>query len=101
MRKTMIQFSMVALATALVLGVGDAAAQDKNRQAVKYSYATSGVLEVPKLKLKLLLDEQNLGGKELEMAEVTFVAGSMGEKHKHGSVEVLYVLSGALGHEVN
>jgi quercetin dioxygenase-like cupin family protein len=74
-------------------------AQERNKEGKKYSYATSGVLQVPNL--KLLLDEATLGGKELEMAEITFPAGTVDDKHQHGSVEIFYVLSGAFGHEVN
>lgn len=50
---------------------------------------------------KLLLDESSLGGKELEMAEFILPAGTVSERHEHGSVEILYVLSGVLDHELN
>jgi len=52
-----------------------ALAQDKSTEHRGYSYATSGILEVPNL--KLLLDESNLGGKELEIAELTLPAGTV------------------------
>jgi quercetin dioxygenase-like cupin family protein len=35
------------------------------------------------------------------MAEITFPAGSMGGEHRHGSIEIIYVLEGVLGHVVN
>ena len=66
----------------------------------KYAFATQGLVEIPH-HLRLLLDESNLGGKELEMAEMTFAAGEVDGNHQHGSVEIFYVLSGSLGHEVN
>ena len=37
----------------------------------------------------------------MEIAEITFTAGSTSESHKHGSVEIFYVISGTFGHEVN
>jgi len=70
-----------------------------------YAYATNGVLdhiESPAgAKWKLLLDESNLGGKELEAAELVLPAGTTVRGHMHGSVEVIYVLSGTYHHEVN
>jgi quercetin dioxygenase-like cupin family protein len=69
-----------------------------------YPYATNGILERVDPagdQWKLLLNESNLGGKELEAAEVTLPAGTMVRSHTHGSVEVIYVLSGVYGHEVN
>lgn len=68
-------------------------------RSTKYAYATKGIVEAPGL--KLLLDESNLGGKEVEIAEITFAAGTVDGAHKHGSVEIFYVLKGSLGHEVN
>lgn len=73
----------------------------ESKSAEKYAYATRGVIDIPNRMIKLLLDETNFGGKELELAEITFAAGSIGGEHKHGSVEIFYVLSGSLGHEVN
>lgn len=71
-----------------------------------YAYATNGVLDEPQsrpggAKWKLLLDASNLGGKELEAAEVTLPAGTATPSHMHGVVEVIYVLSGLYEHEVN
>lgn len=53
------------------------------------------------LRIRLLLEEANLGSSELEMAEITFPAGSIGGGHRHGSTEIFYVLEGVLGHVVN
>jgi quercetin dioxygenase-like cupin family protein len=72
-------------------------------EATAYSYATSGVLDErrPGEIWKILLDESNLGGKELELAELTLKAGTTVDAHTHQSLEVIYVLSGTFGHEVN
>ncbi len=80
---------------------------DSARQsaASSYAYATNGVMDGIQggsgSRWKLVLDESNLGGKELEIAEVSIPAGTVVPVHTHGAVEVIYVLSGTYGHEVN
>lgn len=70
------------------------------------TYAPSGagtrLLERGEVILKMLVEEVNLGGSELEAAELTLpVSYGQGPEHVHGRLEVLYVLSGVLGHTVN
>lgn len=70
-----------------------------------YDVATSGTryldLAGGKSTFKILLEESNLGGKELEMAEHSFAPGTDIRSHSHGSTEIFYVLSGELEHTVN
>jgi len=70
-----------------------------------YAYATNGIKDhIPGgggSEWKLLLNESNLGGKEIEMVEVSLAAGTTVGSHTHGSLEVVYVLSGTYDHEVN
>jgi quercetin dioxygenase-like cupin family protein len=70
-----------------------------------YSYATNGVkdniVDRQGDQWKLLLDRSNLGGDELEAVELTMPAGLQVGSHQHKSVEIIYVLSGVYGHEVN
>jgi quercetin dioxygenase-like cupin family protein len=70
-----------------------------------YTYATNGVRDNIQRggpgKWKLLLDESNVGGKELEAGELLLAAGTESPSHTHASVEFLYVLSGTYEHEVN
>lgn len=70
-----------------------------------YSYATNGVKDLITDRggnhWKLLLDKSNLGGDELEAVELTMPAGTKVGSHMHKAVEVIYVLSGVYGHEVN
>ena len=79
--------------------------QLKISQTEHYAYATKGIWERASSSdvrsWRLLLDESNLGGKELEMSELVLPAGAIVGSHHHGAVEVLYVISGTLGHEVN
>jgi len=60
------------------------------------------VLERGALSIKVLVEAANLGGAEVEVGEVTFPAdGSPARAHRHGAVEIFYVLEGELGHVVN
>jgi quercetin dioxygenase-like cupin family protein len=70
-----------------------------------YTYATNGITDHigggSGAEWKLLLNESNLGGKELQMVEVTLAPGTTVQSHTHGALEVVYVLSGTYEHEVN
>jgi quercetin dioxygenase-like cupin family protein len=70
-----------------------------------YAYATNGITDHigggSGAEWKLLLNESNLGGKELQMVEVTLAPGTTVPSHTHGALEVVYVLSGTYEHEVN
>jgi quercetin dioxygenase-like cupin family protein len=70
-----------------------------------YAYATNGITDHigagSAAEWKLLLNESNLGGKELQMVEVTLAPGTTVQSHTHGALEVVYVLSGTYEHEVN
>jgi quercetin dioxygenase-like cupin family protein len=92
-------WGLVLLVIASLATAGDAtpAASDAGHH---YAYATAGVTDHMG-PWKLLVDESNLGGKELEIAEVTLAPGTTVPSHLHGSVEVIYVLSGTYDHEVN
>ena len=88
-----------ALIAAVLISSINTVDAKEGKDSKGYSYATNGVVSLPNV--KLLLDEGNLGGKELEVAEITFLAGSVDGKHQHKSIEIFYVLSGTFGHEVN
>ncbi len=51
--------------------------------------------------LKVLVEASNLGGDEVEIAEITFPPNYKGNSHPHGSLEIFYVLNGRLTHVVN
>jgi quercetin dioxygenase-like cupin family protein len=97
--QTLLLSSAVAVAT--TSWAADATQTHEMNQHQSYSYATEGVADKIEGKWKLLLDESNLGGKELEMAEITIPAGTTIASHTHRPIEVIYVLSGTYGHEVN
>ena len=50
--------------------------------------------------LRLMIDETNLGA-EVSLGEITFPANSDSGDHKHGAIEIFYVVSGELEHVVN
>jgi len=72
--------------------------------AADYAARSAGtqVLEKNGVIIKMLVDATNLGGQELDIAEITIpVAYAQGGEHHHGSMEIFYILSGTLGHTVN
>jgi quercetin dioxygenase-like cupin family protein len=94
--------SVTMIAAALA---ADSPGQSSNASKPTYAYATNGLTDnvTDRLgeKWKLLIDESNLGGNELEAVELTMPAGTQIRSHHHKSLEVIYVLSGVYGHEVN
>jgi mannose-6-phosphate isomerase-like protein (cupin superfamily) len=52
--------------------------------------------------IKVLLEAANLGSGGVEVAEITFPVGTNPPSdHRHGAVEIFYVVEGVLGHVVN
>jgi quercetin dioxygenase-like cupin family protein len=74
-------------------------------QATDTSYvkSTAGLrqFDLGAIKARVLLDSAALRGGELEMVELTFPAGSAGGAHRHGRLEIIYVLEGEMDHVVN
>ncbi len=93
-----------SVAGCALVGAAIAVAADK-ADGPKYAAASSGTrwLESPSgLTVKMLVEQSNLQGPEVEIGEITFPAGyKKSPPHRHGHVEIFYVLSGKLGHEVN
>lgn len=85
---------------ALVFGSGFSvgalsARQDMSLVGHVFESPTSGT------SIRMLLDEANLGGKEVEIGEINFPPGVNSGEHLHGSTEIFYVLSGELEHVVD
>jgi quercetin dioxygenase-like cupin family protein len=95
----------IALFMASFAATGVAADGTVPGTSAGYAFATNGVKDDIAgpfgAKWKLLVDQTNLGGNELEMLELTMKAGTVVPSHMHASVEVIYVLSGIYEHEVN
>jgi quercetin dioxygenase-like cupin family protein len=69
--------------------------QDMSLEGQVYESPTSGT------RIRMLLEEANLGGKEVEIGEITFPPGVNSGEHLHGATEIFYVLSGELEHVVD
>ena len=95
-------FLCLAYASAADASSGQTASAAKAR----YEAAGSGIrqlewdTETSPLWLKVLVDESNLGGPGVEVAEIFFPPGYVGESHPH-ELEIFYVLEGELGHIVD
>lgn len=72
-----------------------AISQSMSLEGQVYQSPTSGTT------IRMLLDEGNLGGNEVEIGEITFAPGTNSGSHPHRSTEIFYVLSGELEHIVN
>ena len=92
---------LAAAMVAILFGVSAAT----SRPQLGYEAATEGTRYLEsrngQLVIKVLVEEANLGSGEVEIAEITFPAGSQGGDHRHGAIEIFYVLSGTLEHVVN
>ena len=73
-------------------------------EAVEYDYAGSGTRwlesEAIDVKFKVLVEASNLGGGEVEVAEIFIPPNYEGAPHVHG-LEIFYILEGELHHIVN
>ena len=82
---------LFSIALAFSIGRSSAAAPGSRDG---YAYATAGVwdqLHVAGIDWKILLNQSNLGGQELEMVAATFPAGMLSPSHTHKSVEMAHV----------
>ncbi len=54
------------------------------------------------LSIRILVEAASLGGGEVEIGEITFPPGPTPTRgHRHGAIEIFYVLEGELEHIVN
>jgi quercetin dioxygenase-like cupin family protein len=90
-----------ALALGLLIATA-AGAQPGESPRYEKSGDGTAVLSAPSgLAIKILVEAANLGSGEVELAEITFPAGSRGGAHRHGAIEILYLVSGRMDHVVN
>lgn len=84
-----------------LLGAESVAAQDGYEPVVSDEGTRS--FPIGAIDVKVLVEESVLGGDEIEIVEMTFPPGgpTSGGQHRHGRVEIFYVLSGVLEHEVD
>jgi haloalkane dehalogenase len=72
-------------------------------RAVGYSAVSTGTREfrAGELIIKVLIEEMNLGSEEVEIGEIIFPAGRVSSSHRHGAIEIFYIVEGTLNHVVN
>src|SRR5262245_29517625 len=87
---------------ALLLAAGSADTQDSTSYR-KSSTGTRILESASGAQLKILVEEPVLGTKGVEIAEATLPVGlgAGPATHRHGSTEIIYVISGELDHVVN
>lgn len=105
-RRMVARTARVGLAVLLAWGLSLPAASAVTAQETgDYARRSAGtrVLELGSgTSITMLLDATNLGGEEIEVAEITFPVGmSPAGGHQHGAMEIFYVVEGTLGHVVN
>ena len=92
---------MAVLATAPTLTAPPLVAQENDG----YARSSSGTreLDLPGgTRIKLLLEAANLGNDDIEVGEITLPPGTAPTSaHRHGALEILYVVEGVLDHVVN
>lgn len=87
---------------ALMLGAVGAAAQESSPAYDRATRGTRWLENGRGLAIKVLVEPSNLGGAEVEIAEITFPPGPAAPAgHRHGSIEIFYIRSGVLDHIVD
>jgi quercetin dioxygenase-like cupin family protein len=86
---------VIAMAFAGGIAVGAAAMRQQPAAGDRVYQSPAGT------KLKVLVDEKDLKGTEVEVAELTFQPNADSGGHQHGSTETFYVLEGELEHVVD
>ncbi len=73
------------------------------RAADGYDPVSTGTTELygDDVVIKVLVEAANLGSSDVEVGEITFAPGSKSSGHRHGSIEIFYVVDGTLDHIVN
>lgn len=85
----------------LVQSALPSAAQEPNSETYSRSGRGTRWLEGPEVSIKVLVEAANLGSAEVELGEITLAAKSVSVMHRHGSIEIFYILSGTMDHVVN
>lgn len=94
-----------ALLVAAALAATSADRAAAQATGADYAPASAGIRELTLgsgTVIRLLLAAENLGTSEIEVAEITFPVGTAPTGgHRHGALEIFYVVEGVLGHVVN
>ena len=90
-------FLLATLLFASAAHAPDSTSYRKSSEGTRMLESTSGA------QLKILVEGPVLGAKDIEIAEATLPVGlgAGPASHRHGSTEIIYVVSGELDHVVN
>ena len=90
-------FCLAIMLTTVTANAQDSTSYRKSSAGTRILESTSGA------QLKILVEGPVLGTKEVEIAEATLPVGlgAGPASHRHGSTEIIYVVSGELDHVVN
>lgn len=71
--------------------------------SVGYDHAGTGtrIFSAGELAIKVLVEASVLGSNEVEVAEISFPPGYEGGGHRHGAIEIFYIVEGVMNHVVN
>ena len=88
---------VVLVLTAIAADAQDSTSYQKSSSGTRILESSSGA------QLKILVEGPVLGAKDVEIAEATLPVGlgAGPASHRHGSTEIIYVISGELDHVVN
>ena len=86
----------ILITTLFVAGCGAAFMLGQASQAPEQQTSPA-----PRGDLRLILGEQQLGSKEISIAERLWPANYSSAEHSHATIEVIYVLSGEYQHVLN
>jgi quercetin dioxygenase-like cupin family protein len=94
------KFNVLWLALAATAGAMAQVSYDKAPTGTRILGLANGT------EIRMLLEQVNLGSGEIEIGEITLPAGAgmnnpIDRGHKHGVIEIFYVLEGELEHVVN
>ena len=90
-----IALCFVTPGAALRLGASPSSRQAQSERLQGVTYRAPGGTT-----LRLMLDENNVGG-DVTLGEMVFPPNSDSGDHKHGALEMFYIVSGELEHVVN
>lgn len=95
--------SLSVCLTALALASAPALASGQEGYDAAVPAEGTRTFDIGAIEATVLIEQATLGGTELEMVRMVFPAGGprTGGQHRHGRLEIFYVLSGVLEHEVN
>ena len=102
-RRSRERFAWCVAGCSLAVAIVAVAADDSARSEYGVSGRGTRWLESPSgLTVKMLVEQSNLAGTEVEIGEINFPADYRpSPPHRHGKVEIFYGASGKLGHTVN